>query len=75
MFQVIVLMGVEISIFTSLNTSSQHSLNTVSRKKTQSKDDFSGRIELVEDFLDFIVNYASLTSLNTVSRKKNPEQR
>ena len=41
-------MGVEISIFTSLN---------VSKNKTQINVEFSGRIELVEDFFKFFVDY------------------
>ena len=41
-------MGVEKLIFTSLN---------ISKNKTQSIVDFSGRIELVEDFFKFLVDF------------------
>ena len=44
-------MGVEKSIFTSLN---------ISKNKTQSNVDFGCRIELVEDFFKFLVNYFSI---------------
>ena len=49
--QNIVFMGVELSIFTSLK---------ISKYKTQSNVDFSGRIELVEDFFKFLVNLISI---------------
>ena len=49
--QSIVFMGVEISMFTSLN---------FSKNKTQSKIDFSGRSELVEDFFKFLIDYDSI---------------
>ena len=49
--QIIVFMGVEVSIFTSLN---------ISKKKPQSNVDFNGRIELVEDFFNFLVDYFSV---------------
>ena len=44
-------MGVELSILTSLN---------ISKNKTQSNVDFGGRIELVEDFFKFLVDYFSI---------------
>ena len=44
-------MGVELSIFISLN---------ISKNKTQSNVDFSGRIELVEDFFKFFIDYFSV---------------
>ena len=56
-------MGVEISIFTSLN---------ISKNKPQSNAGFSGRIELVEDFFKFeflIDNFVSnmdIWMLNTL---------
>ena len=47
----IVFMDVEISIFISLN---------ISKNKTQSNVDLSGRVELVEDFFKFLVDYFSI---------------
>ena len=44
-------MGVEISRFTSLS---------ISKNKTQSNVDFGCRIELVEDFFKFLVDYFSV---------------
>ena len=48
-------MGVEISIFTSVN---------ILKKKLQGKADLCGRIELVEDFFKFLVDYFSVEYLS-----------